>query len=346
VNEPIRVGSAPELAELLRARSNQQVRLLGRGTRQDRLPAAPAGAQRVSLARLDRIVRLEPDDLTCSVEPGLPREALDAALAKANLVLPCSGGGTIGGLFAADPIGAAVPGAGCPRSLLLGIEAVLADGTAFKAGARVVKSVAGFDLHKLFVGSRGRLFAATLLHLKLRPRPPESRTFANTALDATAALRLFAALRASPTPPGRLHLRRDAGGFAVTGSFAGRASFVRAMFQQHALVESMAVDSDHLGVADGQELLAGLLPPSRLPALLGAVAANAPMLVRGTGSFEVVLAPAAIDALLAALPGLDGHGEIAGGTAARRGCRTPLDAGALRLQQGLAQALDPREVFA
>ncbi|MHC4899502.1 MAG: FAD-binding oxidoreductase, partial [Planctomycetota bacterium] len=162
----LQVRSDAELRDALV--SGGAVRLAGSGSQQLLVPAPATKVRVISLQSMDRILRLESDDLTCTVEAGVRREALDAALQKRRLQLPCAGGGTIGGLFAADVHGPLGPGMHSPRSLLLGFEGMLAEGLAFKAGARVVKSVAGFDLQKLFVGSQGRLFAVTRLHLKLR----------------------------------------------------------------------------------------------------------------------------------------------------------------------------------
>jgi FAD/FMN-containing dehydrogenase len=111
-------ASATELQQLLQSRPGR-VRLVGTGSRQTRLPE-PAGATRVQLSRLDAIVRLDGPDQTCTVETGVPRPALDAALQPLGLELPCPGSGTIGGLFASDPIGAATAGGQSPRTLLLG----------------------------------------------------------------------------------------------------------------------------------------------------------------------------------------------------------------------------------
>jgi FAD/FMN-containing dehydrogenase len=337
-------GSAAELAEWLR-QGRPRVRLCGSDSRRRRTrPAAPAAAV-LTLAGLDRIERFVADDLTCSVQPGVRRSDLDLALAERGLELGCAGGGTIGGLFAADPIGATVPGGPQPRNLLLGIEAVLADGTPFKCGARVVKSVAGFDVHKLFVGSAGRLCAATLLHLKLRPRARARLDFAEHRLDAAAALAKFAALRALPTGPNRLWLTRTAGGMALGGQAAGRASQVAALQRTHALAEGSPAHPDQLDAAAAGEVVAGIVRWSRVPSLLAALPANAPFLLHGGGRFEVALSPAESDALLLVLPSLDAAGCIVAGADDRRGRGTPLDRGAEQLQRGLERALDPAGVL-
>ena len=67
-------------------------------------------------------------------------------------------------------------GFGLPRSFVIGMKVVLADGRAIKAGGSVVKNVAGYDLCKLFTGSYGTLGLITELTFKLRPLPAESRT--------------------------------------------------------------------------------------------------------------------------------------------------------------------------
>src|SRR6266536_2533243 len=76
-------------------------------------------------------------------------------------------------------------GYGAPRSFVIGLRAILADGRAIKAGGKVVKNVAGYDLCKLFTGSYGTLGLITELTFKLRPLPAESRTvIASGALEA------------------------------------------------------------------------------------------------------------------------------------------------------------------
>ena len=191
-------ASAADLGDLLRSRPGR-VRLGGGGSRQDRLREAGA-ALRVQLTAMASIVRLDAPDQTCTVDCGVPRALLDAELARVGLELPCAGGGTIGGLFASDAIGATTAGGPSPRTLLLGCDGMLADGTPFRSGARVVKSVAGFDVHRLLIGSRGLLFAATRLHLRLAPRPRAQQWFHAGHLDRTAALELVRQLRALAVP--------------------------------------------------------------------------------------------------------------------------------------------------
>lgn len=207
------------------------VRLSGSGQWDAWLPPIRAETQVLSTAPMDRITRLDAADLTCSVEPGVTLGALAEALAPHRLRLPCAVGrspaGTVAGLVAADPIGALAPGGPEPRSLLLGMSGMLSDGTRFKTGAKVVKSVAGFDLHKLFVGSEGSLFAATELHLKLRPEPRASAGFDARSEDWPPLWDLMTRMRCSATPPAGCVLELEPGSARLRGWFEGSAAAVR-----------------------------------------------------------------------------------------------------------------------
>lgn len=336
-----RPRSAAELGELLRSRPGR-LRLVGGGSRQDQLP--PAGdALHVHLDGLATIARLDAGDQTCSVDCGLRREVLDEALAAVGLELPCPGGGTLGGLFASDAIGAAAHGGLGPRSLLLGMDAMLADGTPFKSGARVVKSVAGFDVHKLFVGSQGRLFAALRLHLRLKPRPRAEQWFANGGLERDAALALVRAVRSLAVPPAALQFLQDADGrCTVSGRLTGRAAFVTASLRTLGLTASGPAWREALVLPAGGEGLTGLAVPSALPTLLAQLPRATTFLWHGGGRFEATVPDAAAgDALLATLAGLQLHGCVRRGDAARRGRGTPPDPGHRRLVDGLHLALDP-----
>ncbi|MGE3171419.1 MAG: FAD-binding protein [Planctomycetota bacterium] len=348
---PETVSTPAELGERLRAHAaaGRRVRLLGRGTRGRLLAPPPADAVGVSVAALSAIERLEPDDLTCSVQPGVTCAALAAALAETGLELGGLDGGdpgTIGGLLAADPLPLASPGAPCPRAALLGLDAILADGTSFRSGSRVVKSVAGFDVHRPFVGSRGRLFAAVLLHLKLRAAPRVRVAFAAAPDAPDAQLRRFLALRRLPEPPRRLVLRRaDGGALALDGELGGRPAQVEATLQAHGLGPATR-GADHVTPPPEHELVVGAVRVSRAAQLLASLPAAAPFALHAGGHFECALRPADGDALLRALPALDAWGAIALGDAARVGRGTPLDPGAARLEQALRRALDPGEVLA
>lgn len=209
-----------------------------------------------------------------------------------------------------------------------------------------MKSVAGFDVHRLLVGSRGTLFCATALHLRLKPAPRASVWFAATGLELEPALAQFVALRSLAVPPAQLHLQRRADGHALVGRLAGRPRFVQATLATHGLAEGPPVTELHLQAAPGGEVVSGLVAPSQVAGLLALAPADAPFLLHGGGRFELALpTPTATDQLLATLASRDVPASIAAGAPARRGLGTPLDPGASQLAAGLKHALDPHGTF-
>jgi len=132
----------------------------------------------VSTARLNRILEHEPGDLTVIVEAGLRLSELQAALEPHGqmLALDPPGDPTIGACLAADLSGPRRHRYGAMRDLVIGVTVVLADGTVASSGGKVVKNVAGYDLGKLFSGSRGRLGLIARVALRLHARPATSAT--------------------------------------------------------------------------------------------------------------------------------------------------------------------------
>jgi glycolate oxidase FAD binding subunit len=119
------------------------------------------------------------------------------------LPLDSSGGetATIGGLLATNDSGPLRHRVGTPRDLVIGIQLATVDGRLAKAGGRVVKNVAGYDLSRLICGSFGELAAIVGATFKLTPVPVSSATVVVERLDATAAGALAAALAASQLEP-------------------------------------------------------------------------------------------------------------------------------------------------
>jgi glycolate oxidase subunit GlcD len=134
----------------------------------------------VSTARLNRILDHEPLDLVASTEVGVKLDAFNQKLNQGGQWLPLDppddGRATIGGVVATGASGAQRCGYGQPRSFVIGMRVVLADGRTVKAGGRVVKNVAGYDLCKLFTGSFGTLGIICEVTFKLRPLPAKQVT--------------------------------------------------------------------------------------------------------------------------------------------------------------------------
>jgi glycolate oxidase FAD binding subunit len=166
------------------------------------------GAERrlkVATRGLDRVVEFAARDMTITVEAGIPIARLDEVLRSEGLRLPIDipqwDRATLGGAVAADASGPRRYGLGTFRDYVIGLAAMKADGQVFHSGGRVVKNVAGYDLCKLMVGSRGTLAILTQITLKLKPIPEASAlvcaAFANV-IDREAAV---AGLLQSKTRP-------------------------------------------------------------------------------------------------------------------------------------------------
>jgi glycolate oxidase subunit GlcD len=141
----------------------------------------PSGADViVNTSRMTRMIEHEPADLIAISEAGIRLTDLNRNLAENGQWLPLDppddGRASIGGVVATGLAGAQQIGYGRPRGSVIGMKVVLSDGTTIKAGGRVVKNVAGYDLCKLFTGSLGTLGVITELNFKLRPLPEHKAT--------------------------------------------------------------------------------------------------------------------------------------------------------------------------
>ena len=140
--------------------------------------AAASADVNVSLAELTRVIDYPARDMTITVEAGLRVDELRTRLAAERQRLPIDIAqptrATLGGARATNTSGSRRFGHGTFRDYVIGISAVDAAGQLFKAGGRVVKNVAGYDICKLLVGSRGTLGIVTQVTLKLRPMPETS----------------------------------------------------------------------------------------------------------------------------------------------------------------------------
>ena len=230
--------STPEAcAELLRACSadRRTVRVRGGGTK-DHLGVLRETDVTCETAGLDGVVDHVPEDLTVTVRAGMRMAALRDALAAHGQFLPLdpphvARGATVGGVIASNSNGFGRYRYGSVRDLVLGVRAALPDGTIARAGGRVVKNVAGYDLNKLFIGSLGTLGVVVEATFKILPLPPITRaarvTFARPA-DAFGAA--DALMRTSLRPTAVVVERTEDRGWRVVIAAAGEAAPVgRAM---------------------------------------------------------------------------------------------------------------------
>ncbi|WP_426751533.1 FAD-binding oxidoreductase [Myxococcus sp. Y35] len=179
---------------LVRPASTAQVQAVLRIATALRVPVVPRGAGSglsgganavdgcivLSLARMNRVLEVDRRGMFAVVQPGVLNAAVKAAAAEQGLWYapdPASWEfSSIGGNLATNAGGLCCVKYGVTGDAVLGLEAVLADGSVVRAGGRTMKSSAGYGLTRLFVGSEGTLGVITEATLKLRPRPPPATT--------------------------------------------------------------------------------------------------------------------------------------------------------------------------
>ena len=153
----------------------------------------------ISLERMSGIEELDRESMTVTVLAGTPLQTVQEAAAAAGLCFPLDlgarGSCTIGGNIATNAGGNQVLRFGMMRNLVLGLEAVLADGTIVSSMNRLIKNNAGYDLKQLFIGSEGTLGITTRAVLRLYPALP-ARTSALVAVaDFSACVSLLHTLQ-------------------------------------------------------------------------------------------------------------------------------------------------------
>jgi glycolate oxidase FAD binding subunit len=172
-----RPTSTQQVSEVLRAAAAHRLTVVprGRGTKITwGMPPRSAGVL-VDLGAMDQVLDHQAGDLIVETQAGARLAELQAVVGKEGqrLVLEETvPGASIGGTLATNASGPQRVLVGTARDLLIGITVVRADGVVAKAGGRVVKNVAGYDLGKLMIGSFGTLAVVTEALFRLHPEPP------------------------------------------------------------------------------------------------------------------------------------------------------------------------------
>jgi FAD/FMN-containing dehydrogenase len=164
------------------------------------VPAEDGSEIVLSTARLTRVRDLDPVDMTLTIEAGVTLKAAQLAASERGCLLPLSisseGTAQIGGVLAVNAGGNNTVRYGNARDLVLGLEAVLPDGTIWNGLRRLRKDNTGYCLRQLFVGSEGTLGIITAAVLKLVPQPREVAVAFCAVDNPAAALDLFARFQA------------------------------------------------------------------------------------------------------------------------------------------------------
>lgn len=200
-----------ELAAVMACAHQRRWRVLpcGHGTKLTWGGLAPGIDLAISTARLNQVVEHAVGDMTLTAQAGVPIQGLQAQLAQHQQFLavdPAYGqAATLGGIVATADTGALRQRYGGLRDMLIGLSFVRYDGQVAKAGGRVVKNVAGYDLMKLMTGSYGTLGILSQLTFRLYPVQETSQTVVVTGTAADLQP-LVAALGRSPLTPVALEL--------------------------------------------------------------------------------------------------------------------------------------------
>jgi glycolate oxidase FAD binding subunit len=228
-------GNPGEIVEVLRFASANELAVMpvGGGTKTEW--GNPVAAQvRLHLKRINAVREHSWQDMTCTVEAGCKWAAMQAALRRHGQMVALdplwSERATVGGVIAVNESGALRMRYGGLRDLILGMTLVLADGTIAKTGGKVVKNVAGYDLHKLMTGSYGTLAVIADVNFRLHPTEESIRTWSATAESATLFEGPLRALLDSHIVPSCVQVRADENECTVDI----RAAAVRECLDRHA----------------------------------------------------------------------------------------------------------------
>lgn len=262
-------------------------RIVSAGTWLDAGHACTA-VERLEMGVLQGIVSYEPGDLTLTARAATPLAEIARVTAAEHqwLTLAPHGapGGTIGATIATGSAGPLASAFGTPRDHVLGCEFVTGAGTVVRAGGRVVKNVAGFDLVRLLTGAWGTLGALTEVTVRLRARPEDDITLAvrvTPSAAATAAAIAWRWTRDSEYKPLAAELLSPGLAQRITGSahqlllvrLGGNAAFVRgALSALGMLGDSQQVPSsvwESLAISEFEGAI--VFRVSTLPSCIGAL---------------------------------------------------------------------------
>ncbi len=200
-------ASAEEAAEVISFAARERLSVIPTGARTKlSVGSHPAGYDiALDMCALNQIAHYDPGDLTVSAGSGMPVAALNAALLPHRqflpLLVPYYSQATLGGAIAAGLDSPLRNAFGTARDFLLGAEFIDGTGALVKSGGRVVKNVAGYDLHKLLIGSLGTLGVITHLNFRTFPAPLTPRGFLASFSTHQAALNARRKIAASPFTP-------------------------------------------------------------------------------------------------------------------------------------------------
>lgn len=253
-----------ELSEMLKVAADQRWRVLPAGAGTWLTMGNPPTQYHliVSTERLDRVLEYEPADLTATVEAGCTLRKFNDLAARDRQFIPLNPFGdeamTIGGIVATASSGTMRCSYGTPRDWLVGITVAHADGRTTKAGGKVVKNVAGYDLCKLYTGSFGTLAVITEMSFKLRALPSTEKTIFFYADQAAPLCALLSRITDSDVAPTAMELFTptemlpvEPRPFALALRFLYEAETVDSQIEEAA---RLGADLDHTVLGEAEDL--------------------------------------------------------------------------------------------
>lgn len=175
-------GSAEQISEIIKLANREMIAIIPRGAGTGLSGGAvPAkGGIVLDLSHMNEILEISPENRLAVVQPGVVYGDLEKALAQSGFFFPpdpSSGTvATLGGNVATNAGGVKGAKYGTTKDYVLALQVVLPDGRITRTGSRAMKSVSGYDLTRLFVGSEGTLGVVTEITLKINPKPTAAST--------------------------------------------------------------------------------------------------------------------------------------------------------------------------